>query len=29
MQLWQTDITASVFLTDGTELKLISGLDDH
>jgi cyanophycinase-like exopeptidase len=28
-QLWQLDITASVFLTDGTELKLISGLDDH
>jgi transposase InsO family protein len=29
MQLWQMDITASVFLTDGTELKLVSGLDDH
>jgi transposase InsO family protein len=29
MQLWQMDITASVFLTDGTELTLISGLDDH
>ncbi len=29
MQLWQMDITGSVFLTDGTELKLISGLDDH
>jgi transposase InsO family protein len=29
MQLWQLDITASVFLTDGTELKLISGIDDH
>jgi transposase InsO family protein len=29
MQLWQMDITASVFLIDGTELKLISGLDDH
>ncbi|MGA3151963.1 MAG: helix-turn-helix domain-containing protein [Streptosporangiaceae bacterium] len=29
MQLWQLDITASVFLTDGTELKLISSLDDH
>jgi transposase InsO family protein len=29
MQLWQMDITASVFLTDGTELKLISGIDDH
>jgi hypothetical protein len=28
MQLWQLDITASVFLTDGTELKLISGIDD-
>jgi transposase InsO family protein len=29
MQLWQLDITASVFLTDGSELKLISGIDDH
>jgi transposase len=27
MQLWQMDITGSVFLTDGTELKLISGID--
>jgi transposase InsO family protein len=29
MQLWQMDVTGSVFLADGTELKLISGLDDH
>jgi transposase InsO family protein len=29
MQLCQLDITGSVFLTDGTELKLISGIDDH
>src|SRR6266571_2056153 len=29
MQLWQIDVTGSVFLADGTELKLISGLDDH
>jgi transposase InsO family protein len=29
MQLWQLDITGSVILTDGTELKLISGIDDH
>src|SRR5258708_4191469 len=29
MQLWQMDITGSVFLTDGTECKLISGIDDH
>jgi len=28
MQLWQMDVTGSVFLTDGTELKLVSGLDD-
>jgi transposase InsO family protein len=28
MQLWQLDVTGSVFLTDGTELKLVSGLDD-
>jgi len=29
MQLWQVDITGSVFLTGGTELKLISGIGDH
>jgi transposase InsO family protein len=29
MQLWQLDVTGSVFLTDGRELKLISGIDDH
>jgi transposase InsO family protein len=29
MQLWQLDITGSVFLADGTELKLVSGIDDH
>src|SRR5215472_8017735 len=28
MQLWQLDVTGSVFLTDGIELKLISGIDD-
>jgi transposase InsO family protein len=28
MQLWQLDVTGSVFLADGRELKLISGLDD-
>jgi transposase InsO family protein len=29
MQLWQLDIMGSVMLTDGTECKLISGIDDH
>jgi hypothetical protein len=29
MQVWQLDVTGSVFLADGTECKLISGLDDH
>jgi transposase InsO family protein len=29
MELWQLDVTGSVFLADGTELKLISGIDDH
>jgi transposase InsO family protein len=29
MQLWQLDVTGSVFLADGTECKLISGIDDH
>jgi transposase len=29
MQLWQLDIVGGVLLADGTELKLVSGLDDH
>jgi len=29
MQLWQLDITGSVFLADASECKLISGIDDH
>jgi transposase InsO family protein len=29
MQLWQLDIMGGVLLTDGRELKLISGIDDH
>ena len=29
MALWQLDIMGGVFLCDGTELKLVSGLDDH
>ena len=29
MQLWQMDVTGSVFVANGTELKLISGIDDH
>jgi transposase InsO family protein len=29
MQLWQLDVTGSVFLADGTECKFISGIDDH
>jgi transposase InsO family protein len=29
MELWQLDVTGSVFLADGTECKLISGIDDH
>jgi transposase InsO family protein len=29
MQLWQLDVMGSVFLTDGSECKLISGVDDH
>jgi len=26
---WQLDVMGGVFLTDGRELKLISGIDDH
>jgi len=29
MQLWQLDVTASVFLADGRECKVITGVDDH
>jgi transposase InsO family protein len=29
MQLWQLDVTGSVFLADDAECKLISGIDDH
>jgi transposase len=29
MELWQLDVTASAFLTDGTELKIVTGIDDH
>ncbi len=29
MELWQLDATASAFLTDGTEVKIVTGIDDH
>jgi transposase InsO family protein len=29
MQLWQLDITGSLWLADGSEVKLVTGLDDH
>ncbi len=29
MQLWQMDVMGGVFLDDGTELKLVTGVDDH
>src|SRR5437762_1710856 len=29
MLLWQLDITGKVWLADGTELKLVTGIDDH
>jgi transposase InsO family protein len=29
MQLWQLDVTASGFLADGVEVKIVTGLDDH
>ena len=29
MELWQMDITGGVWLTDGTELKVVTGIDDH
>ena len=29
MQLWQLDVTASAFLANGTEAKIVTGIDDH
>ncbi|MGD2101887.1 MAG: IS481 family transposase [Acidimicrobiia bacterium] len=29
MELWQMDITGGVFLVDGVELKVVTGIDDH
>jgi transposase InsO family protein len=29
MQLWQMDVMGGVLLTDGTELKVVTGIDDH
>ena len=29
MELWQMDVTASLFLADGRECKVIIGIDDH
>ena len=29
MELWQLDVTASAFLAGGTEVKIVTGVDDH
>src|SRR6266702_2612612 len=29
MQLWQLDVTASAFLADGREVKIVTGIDHH
>ena len=29
MELWQLDVMGGVFLSGGTELKLVAGIDDH
>jgi transposase len=29
MELWQHDIISGVFLADGTECKVVTGIDDH
>jgi transposase len=29
MELWQLDVMGGVWLTDGRELKVVTGLDDH
>jgi hypothetical protein len=29
MRLWQMDVAASLFLADGRECEVITGVDDH
>ena len=29
MQLWQMDVMGGVLLDDGTDLKVVTGVDDH
>ena len=29
MELWQMDVMGRVFLADGTEVKVVTGIDDH
>jgi integrase-like protein len=29
MQLWQMDLVGGVFLADGRECKMVTGIDDH
>jgi transposase InsO family protein len=29
MELWQVDVTASAFLANGREVKIVTGIDDH
>ena len=29
MELWQMDVVGRVFLADGTEVKIVTGIDDH
>ena len=29
MELWQLDVMGGVWLTDGRELKAVTGIDDH
>ena len=29
MDLWQMDVMGRVFLADGTEVKIVTGIDDH
>ena len=29
MQLWQMDVMSGVMLEDATELKIVTGVDDH
>ena len=29
MEVWQLDVVSRIYLSDGTQLHLVTGIDDH